>query len=101
MTINTYTNLEGQIIQVTGGGLTQAVTIGNIYRPPRPSRENYQDLIDELSMVISTIENKRKKNLILAGDLNINLLEINEQRFCNNLFFKSPYQPDFLHTMAH
>ena len=52
MTINTYEHWEGQIIQVTGGGLTHAATIVNVYRPPRPSRENYHNFIDELSNVI-------------------------------------------------
>ena len=79
MTINTYEHWEGQLIQVTGGGLTHAATIVNVYRPPRPSRENYQNLIDELSNVISIIKQKRKKNIILAGDFNI--LKINEQNF--------------------
>ena len=77
MTINNYEHWEGQVIQVSGGGLAHAVTIVNLYRPPRPSRENYQNFIDELSTVISTIKQKRKKNIILAGDFYINLLKIN------------------------
>ena len=36
-----YEQWERQIIQITGGGLSQSVTIENIYHPPRPSTENY------------------------------------------------------------
>ena len=50
------------------------------------SRENYHNFIYELSTVISTIKQKRKKNIIIAGDFNINLLKINEQDFCSNFF---------------
>ena len=50
-----YEQWEGQIIQITGGGLSQSITIGNIYRPPRPSTENYIEFINELSTVISNL----------------------------------------------
>ena len=92
MTINNYEHWEGQVIQVSGGSLAHAVTIVNLYRPPRPSRENYQNFIDELSTVISTIKQKCKKNIILAGDFNINLLKINEQDFCSNFFDTERFQ---------
>ena len=46
MNLNTYEHWEGQIIQITGGGLSQPVIIGNIYRPPRPSTENYNKFIN-------------------------------------------------------
>ena len=42
MEINMYKLWEGQIIEVSGDGLTQTITISNIYRPPRPSNENYK-----------------------------------------------------------
>ena len=42
MKINMYKLWEGQIIEVSGDGLTQTITIDNIYRPPRPSNENYK-----------------------------------------------------------
>ena len=47
MEINMYEQWERQIIQITGGGLSQSVTIGNICRPPRPSIENYNEFINE------------------------------------------------------
>ena len=86
MKINMYKLWEGQIIEVSGNGLTQTITIGNIYRPPRPSNENYKEFIDEFSTVLSSFKLNRNKNIILAGDYHINLLKINENEFCNTFF---------------
>ncbi len=35
-------------------------------------------------MVASSLKNNQKQNLILAGDYNINMLEINEHERCSN-----------------
>ena len=32
--VNQYENCEGQLIEITEGGLTKPVIMGNIYRPP-------------------------------------------------------------------
>ena len=86
MNLNTYEHWEGQIIQITGGGLSQPVIIGNIYRPPRPSMENYNKFINEFSTVISTLPCHQNNSVILAGDYNINMLKINEQEHCSTFF---------------
>ena len=86
MSINTAKNWEGQIIQVTGGGLSQSIIIGNICRPPRPSHDNYKEFNAELSVVISTFKETGKTNIILAGDYNLNILKVNEQEFCSTFF---------------
>ena len=46
MKLNSYKHWERQIIQVNGGGLSQMVTIGNIYRPPRLLNENYDEFLN-------------------------------------------------------
>ena len=38
-------------------------------------------------MVISTLKETGKKNIILAGDYNINILRVNEQEFCSTFFY--------------
>ena len=81
-----YEQWEGQIIQIIGGGLSQSVIIGNIYRPPRPSTENYNEFINEFSTDISNLPCHQNNSVILAGDYNINLLKINEQEHCSILF---------------
>ncbi len=86
MKLNMYEQWEGQIIQVNGGGLSQTVTIGNIYRPPRPLTENYNEFINEFTMVLSSVQHHQNNNLILAGDYNINMLKINEQHHCSTFF---------------
>ena len=73
--LNMYEQWEGQIIQITGGGLSQSVTIGNIYCPPRPSTENYNEFINELTTVMSNLPCHQNSSVILAGDYNINLLK--------------------------
>ena len=75
MNLNMYEQWEGQIIQITGGGLSPSVTIGNIYRPPRPSTENCNEFINELSTLISNLLCHQNNSVILAGDYNINLLK--------------------------
>ena len=73
MNLNTYEYWEGQIIQITRGGLSQPVIIGNIYRPPRPSTENYNKFINEFSTVISILPCHQNNSIIFAGDYNINM----------------------------
>ena len=60
MNLNTYTNWEGQFIQVNEGGLTQTFTIGNIYRPPRSLNENYNEFVNEFSTDISSLKKLSK-----------------------------------------
>ena len=88
--VKTYGNLcnnwESQIVELSGGGLSKPITICNIYRPPSDLNENYKRFIDELSTLMEIIENK--KEVIITGDFNINLLKINEKEiFCE--FLKS------------
>ena len=63
-------------MQVNGGGLPQTITIGNIYRPPRPLNENYNEFLNEFKTVISSMQKRQKNNLILEGDYNINMIII-------------------------
>ena len=44
--VNQYENLEGQLIEITGGGLTKPVIMGNIYRSSRDLNVNYKQFID-------------------------------------------------------
>lgn len=71
---------EGLFIDVTGPGLSGPITIGNIYRPPRGNNNNssIQSFLTEISPVIESLQNKNGLT-ILAGDFNINLLQINER----------------------
>ena len=80
MKLNTYKQWEGHIIQANGGATDDHYR--NIYRPPRPLNENYNEFLNEFTTVISSMQNR----LILAGDYNINMLKINEQEHCSRFF---------------
>jgi len=57
---------------------TRNITIGNIYRPPRDLITNYEKFEEEFSSVISHLSAIRR-NVVIGGDYNINLLEVNNR----------------------
>ena len=85
LNINTYEYWEGLIIKVTGGGLSKAITIDNIYRPPSMIREHIRHFINEFTTVILSIE-KSNITINLAGDYNLNLFKIHEIAICSEFF---------------
>ena len=48
-------------------------------------QDQIRQFINELSMVLSTIERKNN-DVLLAGDFNINILKLNENQICSELF---------------
>ncbi|MGB1899487.1 MAG: reverse transcriptase family protein, partial [Candidatus Kariarchaeum pelagius] len=89
-------NWEGLFIEVKGGDLKRNYILGNIYRPPRDLIDNYRNFIDELSNTIANIDSY-KKNTVIVGDFNINLLKLNEKDIFNeflDVFIANSYQPD-------
>ena len=56
-----------------------------MYRPPRERNENYQSFLNELSPVLTHLE-KYNDEIILTGDLNINLLKVSQRPIINNFF---------------
>ena len=75
-----YKQWEHLFIDVYNESLHNKITIGNIYRPPRFNNNNtaIQDFITEFRPIIETLS-KEKNNCFLAGDFNINLLEVNQR----------------------
>ncbi len=76
---------EGQFINIIGGGLSKSITLGNVYRPPRDTNENYRLFVQKLTPVLSNFSNTNN-DIIIAGDTNINLLKINEREFYSEFF---------------
>jgi len=58
------------------------VTIGNIYRPPRNSLEQYQTFIKEFDSVLKN----QNGEVVIGGDMNIDLLKINDKPIFNEYF---------------
>ena len=59
--------------------------MGNIYRPPKDNNENYKVLFDELALVLEKLQIMRNE-VVIAGDFNIDLLQINEKPLFNEYF---------------
>ena len=70
---------DGQFIEVTSKKTNTNIIIGNIYRPPRELVANYQTFINELLPVLSLLQTL-KPDVVIAGDTNINLLNVNENK---------------------
>lgn len=74
---------EGQFIKVKLSSNTN-VTLGNIYRPPRENRENYENFFTELEPIISSLQGE----VIVSGDYNIDLLKIQTKQTSSDFFEK-------------
>ena len=80
-TVNIPSKLwECQFLEISDGLLPQPIILGNIYRPPRNNNDNstIRNFTYELSTVLNEFTNLNY-NIIITGDFNINLLEINER----------------------
>ena len=71
---------EGLFIEVQGGTLESKLIIGNIYCPPRHNNNNatIENFLTEITPVISNIA-KNSCNIVVSGDFNIDLLQINDR----------------------
>ena len=71
---------EGLFIDVFHENIKSKIIIGNIYRPPRRNNCNNEiDLfLEEFRPVVKTL-NKEKASILLSGDFNLNLLDIQDR----------------------
>ena len=71
---------EGILLEISDGILPQPIILGNIYRPPRNNNDNstIRNFTNDLSTVLNEFT-KLNHNIVITGDFNINLLEINER----------------------
>ena len=79
------TRWEGQFIETSINNSARKILIGNIYRPPRNLNDNYSNFTNELSSILSEMENQNS-DAIICGDFNINLLKINEKETIGDVF---------------
>jgi len=85
MTLNNFNTWEGQIIQVSKGGLKNPIVIANIYRPPKDLNDNYKQFIQELTPTLKSLDN-HNSDAIITGDFNIDLLKINDREVFSEFF---------------
>ena len=76
---------EGLFIEIESEEFEKKFIIGSMYRPPRERNENYQSFLNKLSPVLTHLE-KYNDDIILTGDLNINLLKVNQRPIINDFF---------------
>ena len=71
---------EGLFIDVTSPLIPGKIILGNIYRPPRDNYSNasIDRFLDPFNTIIETLQ-KDNSTLIIGGDFNINLLQLNER----------------------
>jgi hypothetical protein len=60
------------------------LVLGNIYRPPRNNVESLETFVNETSNLFEHLH--RHKNVLIAGDFNIDLLKLKENNSVNNYF---------------
>ena len=75
---SSHAGLEGQFLEITYHNMIKTIILGNVYRPPKDIKENYQTLFDEFANKLVYLNNKRNE-VIIAGDYNIDLLNINDK----------------------
>ena len=59
--------------------------LGNLYRPPRDILPNYNTFNAEFNHVLEQLT-RSKTEVIIAGDYNINLLELAKRNIANRYF---------------
>ena len=76
---------EGLFVAVKDMETEKEIVVGNIYRPPydNNNEQNVTTFVTELEPIIATL-NDNNRELLIAGDFNINLLHINT---CNKEHF--------------
>jgi hypothetical protein len=73
---------ENQFVEVSGNGLLKNLLLWNLYRPPR---DTIDEFIVELKDILTQID-KAKYSVVIGGDFNINLLNINNDNLTAEFF---------------
>jgi hypothetical protein len=63
----------------------KSIVIGNIYRPPRDIIANYNTFMMELEQILHDLQTTNKE-IIIAGDFNIDLLQLKDRTIINEYF---------------
>ena len=84
--IDNFSTWEHQFIEIeTDNNNATKIIIGNIYRLPRETSDDYKMFIDEMSQVLGHFQ-QNARDVILFGDFNIDLLKISQKAKANDFF---------------
>ena len=110
LTIHDHSDIwEGQFIKISGVTLHKNIVIGNIYRPPKDLKNNDRNFKEQLIPVFEHLHSIILEEVI-AGDMNIDLLKINERNIFTEYFdsmlshgfpLALPSLQDFLNEVLH
>ena len=64
---------------------TRKIILGNIYRPPRNTIEDYKIFLDDLNHILNIFQTSRAE-VIISGDYNIDLLKMHEKPIFSEYF---------------
>ena len=78
---------EGQFIEISEVDTKRPthILLGNIYRSPRDVLLNYKSFTEELALTFQTFKD-RNYDIIIGGDINIDILKIKEKEFVIEYF---------------
>ena len=76
---------EGQFIEISNIETNKTLIIGNLYRPPHNTNDLYQTFINEFIPILEHLQ-RVNREVIIAGDFNIDLLKINENATLGDYF---------------
>ena len=95
-----YQIWEKQIIKIFYSNSTgrRGIIIGNIYRPPYNTRDNYDTFSVEFNAMLQEYHSNSQKTYI-CGDFNIDLLKVNKVQF-NADYFNSILSAGYIQTIT-
>ena len=92
---------DGPFVDIHGGNLNGKLTIGKPFRPPRDNNSYacVEKFLNELSPIISKLC-KNNNNTVITGDMNLDLLKIDERENFQayfDLFVTSSFFPQIMY----
>ena len=86
LTLYNHSNIrEGQFVEISGVTLHENIVICNIYRRPKDLVNNYRNFKEQLIPIFEHLHSINRE-AVIAGDVNIDLLNINERNVFNEYF---------------
>ena len=85
LNLNKYKNWEGLVVKIKDDNLPNPFVICNLYRSPRSTIPIMREFFDEITPILNCIDSPNH-NIILAGDTNINLLQIHNNMLYSEFF---------------
>ena len=73
---NQLDNWEAQIVELYNETWNKNIIVSNIYRLPRYNNADYDLFFEQFNLLLNNL-NTKSSEIFVAGDFNINLLELN------------------------